>query len=96
MQVISTIIIICHFIRKCVRVFKLQEENVDEDDPWKVILSAVSFSIHYKYHTPRGKILCKIVFGCNKIIRIDQIINYKVIENVRRLWQIKNYAKDTT
>ena len=38
-------------IGNIIRMFELQDNYLDEDDPWKGILSATAFAVHATYHT---------------------------------------------
>ena len=67
-----------------VRTLDLQNNYLDEDDPWSGILAATSFEVCIMYHTTLQAISGQLVFGG------DMILNTPFIEDwgaIRRLKQ---------
>ena len=56
-----------------VRTFELEDHYVDAEDPWKGILSAVSFAIRSTIHTTTQKTPAQLVFGRDMILNIQHI-----------------------
>ena len=52
-----------HGIAHLVMTFELDNNYVDEDDPWKKILAAESFVICSKLHTTNKKSPSQLFFG---------------------------------
>ena len=53
-----------------IRSFELQENYLDEDDPWKGVLSAAAFAIRPTYHTTSQKTPGQLVFGRDMIFDV--------------------------
>jgi transposase InsO family protein len=50
-------------IGNIIRTFELQDNYLDEEDPWKGILSAAAFAVRSTYHTTLQKTPGQLVFG---------------------------------
>jgi hypothetical protein len=73
-------------IGNIIRTFELQENYLDEDDPWKGILSATAFAVRATYHTTLKKSPGQLVFGRDMIFKIQHIPNWEFIrENKQRI-----------
>ena len=66
-------------IGNIIRTFELQENYLDEDDPWSGILSAVAFAIRATYHTTTQKSPGQLVFGRDMILNIQHQANWEYI-----------------
>ena len=66
-------------IGNIVRTFELQENYLDEDDPWAGILAATTFLIHSTYHTTLQKSPGQLVFGRDMIFNIQHTANWEYI-----------------
>lgn len=66
-------------IGNIIRSFELQDNYLDEDDPWKGILSATAFAVCSTYHTTLKKSPGQLVFGRDMIFNIEHIANWKYI-----------------
>ena len=50
--------------------FELQDNYLDEEDPWTGILAATAFAIHSTYHTTLQKTPGQLVFGRDMIFNL--------------------------
>ena len=66
-------------IGNIVRTFELQDNYLDEDDPWKGILSATAFAIRATYHTTLQKSPGQLVFGRDMIFNVEHTANWEYI-----------------
>ena len=66
-------------IGNIVRTFELQDNYLDEENPWKGILSATAFAVRSTYHTTLKQSPGQIVFGCDMIFNIEHIANWEYI-----------------
>ena len=66
-------------IGNIVRTFELQENYLDEDDPWAGILAATAFAIRSTYHTTLQKSPGQLVFGRDMIFNIQHTANWEYI-----------------
>ncbi len=64
-------------IGNIIRTFELQTNYLDEDKPWKGILSATAFAIRCTYHTTLQKTIGQIVFGRDLIFNIKDAANWE-------------------
>jgi hypothetical protein len=82
-------------IGNIIRTFELQENYLDEDDPWKGILSATAFAVRATYHTTLKKSPGQLVFGRDMIFNIQHIANWEFIrENKQRIIAKNNKNKN--
>jgi len=66
--------------------FKLEENYLEEDNPWKGILSATAFAVRSTYHTTLKHTPGQLVFGQDMILPIKHIANWEYIhQNKQRL-----------
>ena len=77
-------------IANIIRTFELQDNYLDEDDPWKGILSATSFAIRSTYHTTLQKTPCQLVFGRDMIFNIEHAANWEYIRDRKQKLISKN------
>jgi hypothetical protein len=66
-------------IGNIIRTFELQDNYLDEDDPWKGVLSATAFSIRSTYHTTLRKTPGQLVFGRDMIFNLEHKANWEYI-----------------
>ena len=62
-----------------IRTFQIQ--NMDEDDPWSGILSAVAFAIRATVHTTTHATPMQLVFGRDAVLNIQFHANWKLIKD---------------
>ena len=67
-------------IGNIIHTFELQENYLDEDDPWKGILSATAFAVRATYHTTLQKTPGQLVFGRDMIFNIKHVANWELIK----------------
>ena len=78
-------------IGNIIRTFELQTNYLDEDDPWKGILSATAFAIRCTYHTTLHSTPGQLVFGRDMIFNIKHTANWEVIrQHKQKLIQTNN------
>jgi transposase InsO family protein len=68
-------------IANIIRTFELEDNYLDETDPWKGILSATAFAIRATYHTTLQKSPGQLVFGRDMILNIQHKANWEIIRN---------------
>ena len=66
-------------ISNIIRTFELQDNCLDEEDPWSGILSAVAFAIRATYSTTTPKSPGQLVFGKDMILNIEHQANGEYI-----------------
>jgi transposase InsO family protein len=71
-------------IGNIIRTFELQTNYLDEDDPWKGILSATAFAIRCTYHTTLRSTPGQLVFGRDLIFNIQHAANWDIIRQQKQ------------
>jgi hypothetical protein len=66
-------------IGNIIRTFELHDNYLDEDDPWKGILSATAFAVRATYHTTLQKTPGQLVFGRDMIFNVEHTANWEYI-----------------
>jgi transposase InsO family protein len=66
-------------IGNIIRTFELQDNYLDEEDPWKGILSATAFAVRATYHTTLQKTPGQLVFGRDMIFNVQHAANWEYI-----------------
>ena len=64
-----------------IRTFSVQDMELDEDDPWSGILSAIAFSIRATVHTTLQASPMQLVFGRDTIVNIIHKAKWKYIQD---------------
>ena len=83
-------------IANMIRTFELESNYLDEEDPWKGILSATAFAVRLTYHTTLRKTPGQLVFGRDMIFNIQHIANWEYIrQNKQRLIEKNNKAENS-
>ena len=59
--------------------FELQDNYLDQDDPWKGVLSVVTYAICATYHTTTQKTPGQLVFGRDMVFNIQHTANWEYI-----------------
>jgi transposase InsO family protein len=73
-------------IANMIRTFELESNYLDEENPWKGILSATAFAVRSTYHTTLRKTPGQLVFGRDMIFNIQHIANWEYIrQNKQKL-----------
>jgi hypothetical protein len=60
--------------------FQLQDNYLDEDNPWKGILAATAFAIGATYHTTLEKSPGQLAFGRDMIFNVQHTANWEYIQ----------------
>ena len=77
-------------IGNIIRTFELQTNYLDEEDPWKGILSAAAFAVRSTYHTTLQKSPGQLVFGRDMILNIKHTANWEYIRQRKQALIEKN------
>jgi transposase InsO family protein len=77
-------------IGNIIRTFELQTNYLDEDDPWKGILSATAFAVRSTYHTTLHKTPGQLVFGRDMIFNVKHTANWEYIRQQKQKLIRKN------
>ena len=69
-------------VQKVAFMEKMELENnyLDEKDPWKGILSATAFAVRATFHTTLQQTLGQVVFGRDMIFNIQHTANWEYIK----------------
>ena len=73
-----------------IRTFELQENYLDEENPWKGILSAAAFAVRSTYHTTLQKTPGQLVFGRDMIFNVKHTANWEYIKARKQTLISKN------
>ena len=66
-------------IGNIIRTFELENNYIDEANPWKAILSATAFAIRSTYHTTLQSTPGQLVFGRDMILNVKHEANWEFI-----------------
>ena len=67
-------------IGNIIRTFELEDNYLDEDDPWKgILLSAMAFAVRSTFHTTLRQTPGQLVFGRDMIFNIKHTANWEYI-----------------
>ena len=86
-------------IGNIIRTFKLESKYLDEDDPWKGILSATAFAVRSTFHTTLINTPGQLVFGRGMILNIKHKANWEficerkqqILEKIIRLKMLREF-----
>jgi transposase InsO family protein len=77
------------------RTFQVQDNYLDEDDPWEGILAATMFAIRATYHTTLQATSSQLVFGRDAILNVQFEANWNLIrERKQRIIRKNNEAEN--
>jgi len=79
-----------------IRTFELQENYLDEDDPWSGVLSAAAFAVRATYHTTLQKTPGQLVFGRDMILNVKHIANWEYIRQRKQKLIDKNNQRENS
>jgi transposase InsO family protein len=68
-------------IGNIIRTFELEDNYIEESDPWKGILCATAFAIRSTYHTTLQSTPGQLVFGRDMILNIQHEANWEYIRS---------------
>ena len=83
-------------IGNIIRTFELQDNYLDDDDPWKGILSATAFAVRSTYHTTLQKSPGQLIFGRDMIFNIKHTANWDFIKSRKQVIIQKNNARENS
>ena len=63
-------------IGNIIRTFKIQQMDLDNENPWEGILSSTMFAIRSTVHTTTQRTESQLVFGSDVILHINQEANW--------------------
>jgi transposase InsO family protein len=82
-------------IGNMIRTFELEKNYLDEEEPWKGILSATAFAIRSTYHTTLQSTPGQLVFGRDMVLNLKHEANWEFIRaRKQRLIQKNNKAEN--
>jgi hypothetical protein len=67
-----------------IRTFELESNYLDEEDPWKGILSATAFAVQSTFHTTLRNTPGQLVFGRDMIFNIKHEANWEFIQKRKK------------
>jgi transposase InsO family protein len=70
--------------------FELENNYLDDNDPWKGILSATAFAVQSTFHTTLQNTPGQLVLGCDMILNIKHEANWEYIHAQKRKIILKN------
>ena len=82
-------------IGNIIRTFEVQDNYLDEEDPWEGILAATMFAVRATYHTTLQATPSQLVFGRDAILNTQFEANWNLIrERKQRLIRKNNQAEN--
>jgi hypothetical protein len=81
-------------IGNMIRTFELEEIDLDEDDPFSGLVSAVGFAIRSTYHTTLQATPGQLVFGRDMIFPIQHVADWAHIKNRKQTLINKNNDRE--
>ena len=66
-------------ISNMVKTYKLEENYLDEENPWAGIIAAAAFAIWSTYHTTLQATPGQLVFGRDMILNMTHMANWKLV-----------------
>jgi hypothetical protein len=77
-------------IGNIIRTFELETNYMDEDNPWKGILSATAFAVRSTFHTTLKNTPGQLVFGRDMILNVKHEANWEYIRERKQNIIAKN------
>jgi transposase InsO family protein len=77
-------------IGNIIRTFDLENNYLDEKDPFKGVLAATAFAVRSTYHTTLKKMPGQLVFGRDMIFNIQHVANWEFIRHNKQKRNDKN------
>ena len=81
-------------IGNIIRTFELEHNYLDDDDPWKGILSATAFAVRSTFHTTLQNSPGQLVFGRDMIFNIQHTANWEYIKQRKQQIIEKNNKRE--
>ena len=79
-----------------IRTFEVQNNYLDDEDPWLGILSATGFAVRSTYHTTTQKTPGQLVFGRDMIFNIQHSANWEYIRKRKQTLINKNNERENS
>jgi transposase InsO family protein len=83
-------------IGNIIRTFELEDNYLDEEDPWKGILSATAFAVRSTFHTTLQNSPGQLVFGRDMILNIKHTANWDYIRHRKQNLINKNNMRENS
>jgi hypothetical protein len=83
-------------ISNMIRTFEVEENYLDDDDPWAGILTATAFAICSTYHTTLQASPGQLVFGRDMILNIQHKANWTAIRSRKQAVIKKNNMRENS
>jgi len=83
-------------IGNIIRTFQVQDQELDENDPWSGILAATMFAIRATYHTTLQATPTQLVFGRDAILNVKYDANWKLIRDRKQSIIKKNNERENS
>jgi hypothetical protein len=83
-----------HVIANMIRTFDLENNYLDETDPWKGILSATAFAVRSTFHTTLKKSPGQLIFGRDMILNVKHEANWEYIKQQKQQRINKNNERE--
>jgi hypothetical protein len=77
-------------IGNIIRTFELENNYLDDEDPWKGILSATAFAVRSTFHTTLQNTPGQLVFGRDMILNVKHEANWEYIRARKQNIILKN------
>ena len=81
-------------IGNIIRTFKIQQMDLDNENPWEGILSSTMFAIRSTVHTTTQHTPSQLVFGRDAILNINQEANWQLIKQRKQALINKGNQKE--
>ena len=81
-------------IANIIRTFELENNYLDEDDPWKGILGATAFAVRSTMHTTLRKTPGQLVFGRDMVLNMTHTANWEYIKDRKQTLINKNNKRE--
>ena len=81
-------------IGNMVRTFDVDNIDLDEDDPFAGLVSAVSFAVRSTYHTTLQATPGQLVFGRDMMFPVEFLADWQAIKNRKQLLINKNNQRE--
>ena len=83
-------------IGNMIRTFELENYVLDDDDPWKGILSAAAFAVRSTIHTTLQKTPGQLVFGRDMMLNVQHVADWEHIKQRKQNLINKNNARENS
>ena len=83
-------------IGNIIKTFELESNYLDEEDPWKGILSATAFAVRSTFHTTLQQTPGQLVFGRDMIFNVKHTANWEYIKQRKQTIINKSNVKENS